>query len=302
MKIPDDISPILREIDQSLKERGIPPHGRPIHAVIAFGNRFHISLPIAKLPPGAPAELVATSVYAERIHRWYEEVYGDLIKADFSEKAKVAVLADGDIWEMRLPMIFGPVVIEAKRDLPTHTDNKIGTQVLNVNACATLTGITAARLQYFSDDDLNEVYGLLMVGLDVREAFKRFRKADPMCAAAEEDWFAAVAHMTNQSPNWDQARWSSLQMAEKFMKGLINIIGEHKAPRRGHDLFEVHDILARSIMGLNLRHLIVEIQCEASSRYNEAKTPSTQSQAYTAHKACLLLIRVLDDVQYSQNR
>ena len=302
MSIPDDIFPILREIDQSLKEKAIPPHSRPIMAVIEFGKRFHISLPIAKLPPGAPADLVATGDYTDRIHRWYEEVYGDLIKTDFSEKAKVAVFADGDIWEMRIPLIFGTAVIGVKRELPKETGYRIEKNVLDINACASLTGITEARLQHFSDDDLNEVYGLFVVGLDVRKAFDRFRKADPMFAAAEEDWFAAVAHMTNQSPNWDQARWSSLQMTEKFMKGLIKIIGEHKPPRRGHDLIEVYDIVARSIIGINLRHLIADIQCEASSRYHEAETPSTQHQAYASHKACLLVIRVLGDVQYSQNR
>ena len=118
---------ILREIDQSLKEKAIPPHSRPIMAVIEFGNRFRISLPIAKLPPGAPEELVATSVYTDRIHRWYEEVYGDLIKTDFSEKAKVAVLADGDLWEMRIPLIYGMAVIGVKRELPKETGNRIGT-------------------------------------------------------------------------------------------------------------------------------------------------------------------------------
>lgn len=301
MQIPDDITPILREIDQSLKEKAVPPHSRPIMAVIEFGNRFRISLPIAKLPPGAPAELVATSVYTDRIHRWYEEVYGDLIKTDFSEKAKVAVLADGDIWEMRIPLIYGTVVIEAKRDLPSHVGNRIVTQVLNVNACASLKGITEARLQHFSDNDLNEVYGLFVVGLDVRDAFKRFRKSDPMFAAAEEDWFAAVAHMTNQSPNWGQARWSSLQMTEKFMKGMIAIIGDHEVPW-GHKLKEPHDVLAKSIRGLDLRHLIADIQCDASVRYNDPKTPSTRQQAYAAHKASLLVVRVLGDVQYGQNR
>lgn len=300
MKIPDNIFPILREIDQSLAEKGIPPHSRPIIAVIEFGKRFHVNLPMAILPTGAQAELVATSVYTDRIHRWYEDVYGEQIKTDFSEKAKVAVLADGDIWEMRIPLIYGPAIIEAKRELPNYIDNRISTQVLNVNVSASLTGITEARLQYFSDEDLNEIYGLFIVGLDVKEAFKRFRKSDPMFAAAEEDWFAAVAHMTNQKPSWDQARWSSLQMAEKFLKGLIKIIGEHKAPRRGHDLIEVHDILARSIVGLNLRHLIADIQCEPSIRYNEAKKPSTLKQAYAAHKACLLLIRVLGALKYSQ--
>lgn len=300
MQIPDDITPILREIDQSLKEKDIPPHSRPIMAVIEFGNRFHISLPLAKLPPGAPPELVETSVHTDRIHRWYEEVYGERIKTDFSDKAKVAVLADGDIWEMRLPLIYGMAVIEVKRELPKDTGNRIGTKVLNINACASLTGITEARLKHFSDDDLNEVYGLLVVGLDVRKAFDRFRKAAPMFAAAEEDWFAAVAHMTNQSPNWGQARWSSLQMTEKFLKGLITLVGDVPV-KRVHDLMELHDALAFSAPALNLKKLLADIQCSASVRYNDPKTPSTRQQAYTAHKASLLVVRVLGGVQYSQN-
>lgn len=301
MKIPDDISPILHEIDQSLKEKAIPPHSRPINAVIEFGKRFQVSLPLVRLPPGGPTEQLATSIYTEKIHRWYEERYGDLINADFSEKAKVAVLADGDIWEMRIPLIFGMAVIEVKRDLPKHSENVIGTQVLDINACASLTGITESRLQQFSDNDLNEVYGLFVVGLDVREAFNRFRKADPMFAAAEDDWFAAVGHMTNQSPNWGQSRWSSLQMTEKFMKGMIAIIGDHKVPRV-HNLKELHDILARSIRSLDLQHLVADIQCNASVRYNDPNTQSTRQQAYASHKASLLVVRVLGDVQYSQNR
>ncbi|WP_245595119.1 hypothetical protein [Leisingera daeponensis] len=198
MKIPEDISSVLREIDQSLKEKGIPPHSRPILAVIEFGKRFHIGLPLAKLPSGAPPELIAASVHTDNIYSWYKDVYGDLLKTDFSEKAKVAVLADGDIWEMRIPLIYGTAVIEAKRDFSSHTGSRIGTQVLRINAGASLSGITEARLQHFSDGDLNEVYGLFVVGLDVRNAFDRFRTSDPMFAAAEDDWAAAVANMTSQ--------------------------------------------------------------------------------------------------------
>lgn len=298
MKIPDDITSILSEIDQSLKEKEIPPHSRPIRAVIEFGNRFHISLPLAKLPPGAPVELVANGVYTDRIHQWYEETYGDLIKKDFSEKAKVAVLADGDIWEMRIPLIFGMAVVEAKRDLPRHTRERIGTHVLKINACASLNGITEARLKHFSDDDLNEVYGLYMVGLDVRKAFDRFRKADPMFAAAEDDCAATVANMTSQSPNWGHARWASLQMAEKFMKGLITLVGDVPVERT-HELMKLHETLTLSAPGLNLKHLLADIQCSAGVRYNDPKIQSTRRQAYAAHKASLLVVRVLGEVKYS---
>lgn len=299
MTIPDDITPILSEIDQSLKDKEIPPHSRPIMAVIEFGHRFHISLPLARLPPCAPAGLVATAVYTDRIHAWYEEVYGDLIKKDFSTKAKVAVLADGDIWEMRIPLIYGTAVIEAKRDLPGHTGNRIGTQVLSINACASLAGIIEARLQHFSDGDLDEVYGMFVVGLDVRKAFDRFRTADPMFAAAEDDWAAAVANMTSQSPNWGHSRWASLQMAEKFMKGVITLVGDVPV-ERVHDLMKLHDALTFSAPGLNLKHLLADIQCGAGVRYNDPKTPSTRRQAYGAHKASMLVVRVLGDAKFSQ--
>lgn len=304
MQIPDDITPILREIDQVFKDRGVAPHARPIMAVIEFGKRFGVSMPITKLPtnmrppPDAPAELLTTSAYTDRIHRWYEDVYGDLIKADFSQKVKVAVLADGDIWEMRIPLIYGIAAIEAKRALPQNSGNQIGTKVLDINACASLTWITEARLQHFSDADLNEVYGLFHVGLDVRKAFNRFRKSDPMFAAAEDDWTAAVAHMTNQSPNWGQARWSSLQMTEKFLKGLITLAGDLPV-KKVHDLMALHDDLALSAPSLNLKHLLADIQCPAGVRYNDLNTPSTRQQAYAAHKASLLVVRVLGGARYS---
>ncbi|NBZ89801.1 hypothetical protein [Stagnihabitans tardus] len=297
MQIPDDISVILREIDQSLREKAVPPHSRPVMAVIEFGKQFRISLPLAKLPPGAPAELVATSSYTDRIQRWYEDVYGDLIKVDFSEKAKVAVLADGDIWELRVPLFYGTVVIEVSRNWPIQTQNMIGAKVLHIDACTSLVGITDARLQHFSEGDLNEVYGLFAIGLDVQRAFDRFRKADPMFAAAEDDWAAAVANMIRQSPNWGHARWASLQMTEKFLKGQIKLVGDVPF-KRDHDLMGLHEALARSAPGLNLKHLLADIQCGAGVRYNDPKTPSTRQQAYAAHKASLLVVRVLGEAKY----
>ncbi|MCW2305298.1 hypothetical protein M2324_003719 [Rhodovulum sulfidophilum] len=155
----------------------------------------------------------------------------------------------------------------------------IGVARVLLYTCASLTGITEARLQHFSEGDLNEVYGLFVVGLDVRKAFDRFRKADPMFAAAEDDWAAAVANMTGQSPNWGHARWASLQMAEKFMKGLITLVGDAPVPRV-HDLMKLHDALTVSAPGLNLKHLLADIQCGAGVRYNAPKTPSTRQQAY----------------------
>jgi hypothetical protein len=83
-------------------------------------------------------------------------------------------------------------------------------------------------------------------------------------------------------------------MCEKFMKGLIEVIGETDT-KPGHNLFKLHDTLAWSILGLDLSHLLVDIQCTAAVRYGEA--PSTRQRAYAAHKASLLLVRALGSVK-----
>ena len=88
--IPDDITPILREIDDSLKANGIPPHARSVHAIRAFGMRYQIKMPLFSLPPNAPADMVRGGGYAMQIHSWYEVVYGNRMKIDPSANAKIA--------------------------------------------------------------------------------------------------------------------------------------------------------------------------------------------------------------------
>lgn len=132
------------------------------------------------------------------------------------------------------------------------------------------------------------------MGLDTRAAFDRFRKAHQKFLEAESDWIAAVMHLTAPQPNFGQSRWSSLQMCEKFMKGMIKIVSGTDA-KWVHNLSELYNALALSIPGLNLSHLLPDIQCTAAVRYGEAT--STREQAYSAHKCSLLLVRALGSVK-----
>jgi hypothetical protein len=292
-EIPEDITPILREIDEVLKAKGVPPHARGIRAVIAFGQRFQLNIPLVAVKPHKPdLELAKNSTYTARIYDWFEEVYGERMKFDPSDK--VAVIADGDLWELRIPLIYGTVIVDARNDFLNDRPNIFSASPVKINACAALTHITPARLKCFRDSDLQEVYGSYCVGLDTRAAFDRFRKADSKFLEAESDWKAAVMHLTAQRPNFGQSRWSSLQMCEKFMKGMIKIIGGTHA-RPVHNLSELHEALALSIPALNLVNLLPDIQCTAAVRYGEA--PSTREQAYTAHKSSLLLVRALGSVK-----
>lgn len=292
--IPDDITPIIREIDEELKAEGISPVGRPMNAIIKFGQRFDMSMLFTKPQPGVPDHLMGSWKYAERIHDWYKQVYGDKIKLDPSADAKVAVQADGDLWELRLPIIFGTATIVAERALSKMDGKALSSPRLN--ACDLLFGITQPRLIHFSDSDLAEVYGMFVIGMDVRNAFKRFSKSSHFFREAQSDWKTVIVHMTSQNPNYGQARWASLQLAEKFMKGLIGVIGHVSPVPHGHNLKKLHDALAGSITGLDLERLLTEVQCSAAVRYGEE--PSTREQAYSAHKSSLLLVRALGSVKY----
>lgn len=290
--IPKDITAVIREIDEELKAAGVPPLGRPMNAILKFGQRFEMSMLFTKPQLGVPDNLIASWKYTEKIHEWYQQVYGDGIKLDPSANAKVVVQADGDLWELKLPIIYGSFTPVVERDISVDDDAVVGAP--RFNACQQLSGITAARLNHFSDNDLAEVYGMFMIGMDVRHAFDRFSKSSHFFPEAQSDWMTAVMHMTSQNPNHGQARWASLQLAEKFMKGLIEVIGDVSPTPWGHDLKRLHEALARSIMGLDLDSLLTDIQCAAAVRYGEEA--STREQSYSAHKSSLLLVRALGSV------
>jgi HEPN domain-containing protein len=293
----DEFEHALRTINEELKADGIPPHGRSINALIKFGQRFGLSMPFTKPQPGMPPEVAANWPYSERIFQWFEDVYAERNKLDPSAGRKVAVLADGDMWEIRLPMVWGMLIPVVEKKL-TPVGSMISTVPRPHNISNSITGITDRRLQQFTQDDINEVYGHFVVGLDVCEVLDRFRKHHQLFTEAQSDLATAVSMLTAQSPNYGQSRWASLQFAEKFMKGLIHVIGTGD-PKQRHDVRKLHGELTKSIMGLHLENLIENIECNAAVRYCEV--PSTRAQAYAAHKSSLLLIRALGSVKYSQS-
>lgn len=291
--LPDDLEPTLKEIDSQLKLKGVPPQGRALNAVILFGKKYKLSMPLTPPIPGMPDNLTKNWIYTEKIYSWFNEVYGEKGKLDPASSRQVAVLANGDIWALKLPLVWGSIIPAVSRELKNNK-NKIAKDPIVFNPVNNLRDITQRRLNLFSDDDLNEVYGLFIVGLDVLKGFDHFEKHSILFLQAKSDLTAAVMHLTAQSPNFGQSRYSSLQFAEKFMKGLLQVIGEGE-PKKIHDLLALHNELAKSIHSLDLKDLIEDIQCTAAARYEEE---SSLEQAYTAHKASLLLVRALSSARY----
>ena len=117
-------------------------------------------------------------------------------------RTKMAVIADGDVWELRLPLFWGSVGITVSRQFLPEKAINISRGPSVINACQALTDITEARLAYFSDVDLTEVGRQYSIGLEVREAFERFRPAHQKFIEAESDWATAVMLLTSQHPNF----------------------------------------------------------------------------------------------------
>lgn len=298
-QIPEDISTILSEIDAELKAEGVLPHQRPMKAVIAFGRRFNISLPLFKLRPTSVRipEFAGHEHLTAKIYDWFDDVYGDRTKVDPSSNARVAVLAHGDIWEMRLPVIFGDEIVQATRNFEAP-ENVLSEGPIHTNAASHLEQITAARLRQFSDEDLAEALELYRLGRQVRATFDRFRNHHTLFPIAESSWSAAVMHLTAQNPDHGESRWSSLQLVEKFMKGLLHLIDDvtpEEIRGSGHELKKLHKLLARSIRGINLMPLAKKVQCTAEVRYGE--TISTRAKAYEAHKSSLKIIASLGSIR-----
>lgn len=276
---------VVREIDDELKTDGIPPHARGFNAVRHFGQRYKLSMPFNRPNPGAPQELIDNWPYSERIFLWFSDTYGERNKIDPSAGRRVAVVADGDIWELRLPLFWGMLdpVVERKLTEPGPVMTR-GPQRHNISNG--LTNITTKRLERFSDVDVDELYSQFVVGLDVCRAFDRFRADHTLFAEAQSDLATAVAMLVAQNPNYGQSRWASQQFAEKYLKGIAHLIG--LTPPNNHKLKGLHDQLATKITGINFHELIGPVECSAAVRYGEQE--SSRDEAYAAHRSSMLLV------------
>lgn len=282
----DEFERAIREIDEELRAEGIPPHARGFNAVRKFGQRYKLSMPFNRPNPGAPQELFDNWPYSEKIFLWFSDIYGQRNKIDPSAGRRVAVLADEDIWELRLPLFWGRLEPVVERKL-TEPEQVISRGLRRHNISNGLTNITTKRLERFSDADADEMVGQFVVGLDVCRAIDRFRAEHTFFAEAQSDLATAVATLVAQNPSYGQSRWASQQFAEKYLKGVANFIG--LTPPKNHKLSGLHDQFATKITGMNLRKLISSVECSAAVRYGEQA--SSRAEAYAAHKSSLLLVR-----------
>lgn len=286
--IPDDLDKVLSKIDDEMKAEGIAPVHRAFHGTFRFARKFKLPISLSPMSLAAVRMMPDTAQYEllrERIAEWFVAMYGEGQHQNTAPHDHIAVFAQGDMWRMRFDIIFGDVSVGVGHT-PTGARRVF-------DAVENLEGITPARMARISAADRKEVVEAFMRGELARASLYHWIEAHPIFREVRNDWHTSTTFLSGPQFAYGQSRWASLQMAEKFMKGILFCMGAY--PRDtvincGHNLKALHKLLEEQVAGLNLKSLTRKIECGSGMRYAEGGSEATRDKAYRAHKAALDLI------------
>lgn len=282
-----DINKDIQEIDNHLAEKGIPISARPIHAVMEFGKKHKISLPLAAnlsvIPDKNLPYPIENEKYTAAIHNWYDKTYGNRTKHDFS-LGKIVLMIQNTPWQMNIPLVYGGIIPIIDISLANRTSNKItskGLPEFNILTC--IQNITKDFAGRLSNSELTYIYKRFMIALDVCHALRNRRGAQYM-SQAHSDLLASVEHIMRVNPEFGQSRWSTLQLIEKYVKSLL----VH------HNIQFPYSHTIESLLNLlpiqeehDYSQFIEKIQCSSRVRYGEEI--SNLTQAINAHENAMNL-------------
>src|SRR5688572_579585 len=122
---------MMAAIDSKLKSEGVDIPSRPIMAVGEVAKKYHISIPLGGDPTRMQSELLENYNLSEAIKSWYDEKYGSRLKENPCPMHTV-VLLDGDLYDLRIPRIFGEVHFIVSREWIPNPGIRRGPVVCNV--------------------------------------------------------------------------------------------------------------------------------------------------------------------------
>jgi hypothetical protein len=277
---------MMREIDAEFIRDGLPIPSRPLRAVMAVGTRFKIAMPLVSVQFSLPPGLERYAQLSKNIHGWYELVYGDRIKIDFSP-GKIVLRIEGDLYVLSLPRIYGAVQFLAVRQfLERRSFTTRGRATCNIlQLIETLTPVKAAA---FSDQTLDYIARSFKLALEAHDLLEASQSHN-LIQIARGDIQTAVNNLMDSGNRFGDSKWASLQAAEKILKATIEFEGAKF--RFGHELAALCEQLDGLGITCEWASLTSKIQCSAGIRYGEITC--TRDEAIEAHRASLELVVAL---------
>ncbi len=277
----------LEMINSELSERDVPIHARPIHAIMEFGKKHKLSLPIVSTGRSSADNNypIENEYITDAIHAWYENMYSDSLKIA-PDIGKTLVLVNGDPMAMRLPLIYGQCEIQwdiIKTGITGAKGFNKGPNILNV--IDVIDGLTITMAKNISHDAARNIVHWFLQSYETHNFITNLDQA--LVKQALTDLKDAVSHITSQLANYGQARWSTLQACEKLMKAYM--VDKEIPYRNGHYLEKVAK--NAEIDSKEMLSLLPDIQCPASVRYGEVKP--TKLEAIKAYQSTMVFLSYL---------
>lgn len=278
----------MAEIDEELKSREISIPARPIHAVLEVGKRFRVSLPITtKLEPAngvfSGEHLVA------RIHRWFDDRYGDRLKIDFS-LGRTLVLIRQDPWVVTLPKLVGawelvsdPSILSSPGGIRVRGDR---TTPNVYNVLDSIRDLPAGLRRDLSDDECETVL-IGFVRAHEAQAILDGLRGKRLVAEIRADLEASVGQVVGAGSHLGLARWSALQAAEKSLKAFLEDRGVEYP--WSHKLRELARLAESHGMRQIERYYLDAASCAPGVRYDASGI--TVDEAVFAHQAAYEIVR-----------
>lgn len=204
-----------------LTQEGFDIPSRPMLALREVSMRYQLEIPLGGGDPARlPSSLRRNAALSNAINRWYKDNYGDRLKEDPCP-ARMVVLLDGDLYTLRVPRIFGSVNFVVTRQW--LDDPGVSRGPATANIVRLIDGMTAAKAARLSDAALDTIGSAFETV--VMAAYTLEGTDHPLTAIALGDAGVAVEALMARSDRYGDAKWASLQVAEKVLKAAIDRAG-----------------------------------------------------------------------------
>jgi hypothetical protein len=255
-----DFLSLIESVDAALEARHVPIDQRTLEAIREISQKIGVKLSFIYLEPPRDATPYNMSTLGWHIFNWYKERYGERSTYDM-DLGKVAFWLRGDVWFIRVPIIFD----WANADLVSFVES-----------------LTPALRGTLSGSETNEIKKVFRLGTEAF-TYTLMKRSYKYVTESSSDHRSAVDFLKPPSPHPPQSKWASLQTTEKIIKAFTFLKGPN--PKYDHKLIKVAQ--EAEALGLNQvdRALLDQIQCTPNARYGEE--PITQQDAILAHQSAL---------------
>lgn len=283
----EEFERLIVEIDRELDDRNLPFYQRPMHAFSTLVDKLDPKgmFPITSKDFNDSDDFSNEAIFTQ-VNNWYEGTYGDRTKIHMGPGSYILIIK-GEPWKVELPLAYGRNNFTIDSDLEKverYVVANDGKKVPSTNILWHVEDITRKIALSLSDEEREIILQDYMFALNSVQ-FLRDLKGVPYMEQGMNDYEMAIHNIFYKYPDYNNAKWSALQFAEKTIKSKLK---QHNDEffKRIHNLSDLSQDLEE--IGIDVsKELLSHIQCSAGVRYGEQKV--TRNEAVLAIRSSLSL-------------